>query len=237
MRPIHYLEPGDRFPPTSLALAEPNGLLAVGGEINAATLLRAYRRGIFPCYGPTQPVLWWTPNPRTVLFPSELHISRSLRKTLRRDSWLLAVDLQFEHVMAACAEPRRGVADTWIDADMLGAYTDLHKNGFAHSIEVLDRSGELIGGLYGVALGGIFFGESMFARRSDASKVALVALVYLLLQAGIQLIDCQADTTHLRSLGSRTIDRLDFERRLAQTVDMEIDPASWRLPASCGELL
>ena len=231
------LGPGEDFPPSREALEYPNGLLAAGGELTPARLLSAYRRGIFPWYEEPQPVLWWTPNPRAVLFPAELHISRSLRRVLRRDSFALATDTAFGEVMAACAEPRRDALGTWIGRDMLAAYIALHREGHAHSVEVLDGTGQLVGGLYGVALGGVFFGESMFSRQPDASKVALVALVDILSRGGFGLIDCQVGNPHLTSLGARDIDRLDFEARLAQNVGNEVDPGIWSLPGTCGALL
>jgi leucyl/phenylalanyl-tRNA--protein transferase len=237
MRPILRLEKDSDFPPSSEALDYPNGLLAVGGELTTQRLLAAYRQGIFPWYEEPQPVLWWTPDPRSVLFPDELHISRSLRKTLRRDKFHLAVDSQFARVMGECAQLRLDGLGTWIDDDMIAAYCTLQALGFAHSIEVLDEDGVLLGGLYGVALGQVFFGESMFSRASDASKVALVALVSILRRRGFQMIDCQVETDHMNSLGARTIKRLDFERRLAQTVDIETDAGTWQLPATCGDLL
>ena len=237
MRQIRYLNANDDFPPTDEALEYPNGLLAVGGDLTAERLLEAYRRGIFPWYEEPQPVLWWTPDPRSVLYPDELHISRSLRKTLRRDAFALAVDQQFEAVMAACAELRGDGLGTWIGDDMLQAYCALHELGHAHSIEVMDDRGILVGGLYGVAIGRTFFGESMFSDVTDASKVALVALVSMLRRAGFEMIDCQVQSEHLDSLGARDIPRLDFERRLAQTIGMDIDAGMWNLPATCGGLL
>jgi len=234
---LHALRPGGSFPPTSEALREPNGLLAIGGSLDVPTLLAAYRRGIFPWYEAPQPVLWWTPDPRAVLFPENLHVSRSLRRTLRRDAFALSADRDFEAVMRACAEPRDGCAGTWIDSAMLDAYAALHRAGHAHSIEVRDDEGALVGGLYGVAIGGAFFGESMFARAADASKVALVALVKLLRERGFELIDCQMDTAHLRSLGARNLSRLDFERRLAHTVEKRVSSAAWALPPRCGDLM
>jgi leucyl/phenylalanyl-tRNA--protein transferase len=236
-RRIPFLHSGDDFPPSSEALEYPNGLLAAGGELSPERLLAAYRRGIFPWYEEPQPVLWWTPDPRSVLLPCELHVSRSLRKVLRQDGFTLAVDTAFAAVMAACAAPRRDSHGTWIGRDMLRAYIELHRLGFAHSVEVLDPAGELVGGLYGVALGGVFFGESMFSRRRDASKVALVALVNIVSRGGFGLIDCQVGNPHLASLGAREIDRLDFEARLAQTIAIESDPGIWSLPGTCGELL
>jgi leucyl/phenylalanyl-tRNA--protein transferase len=182
-------------------------------------------------------VLWWTPDPRSVLFPGELHVSRSLRKTLRANAFHLSVDSQFSQVMRACADPRADDQGTWIDEDMISAYSQLHTAGVAHSIEVLDGEGRLVGGLYGVAIGQAFFGESMFSRQPDTSKIALVGLVNILHRGGFQIIDCQVENAHLNSLGARNITRLDFERRLAQTVDAETDAEIWHLPVTCGELL
>ena len=233
---ILFLGPGDDFPSTEGALREPNGLLAAGGDLGPARLLAAYRRGIFPWYEEPQPVLWWSPDPRTVLFPAELHISRSLRRRLRQDRLALAVDQRFNEVMRACAEPRKDGLGTWIGTDMLRAYTALHYRGLAHSIEVLGPGGELVGGLYGIALGRVFFGESMFSRSTDASKVALVALVDILRRGDYALIDCQVGNPHLRSLGARELDRLDFEQRLAQNIDLQTDPGCWFLPDTCGGL-
>jgi leucyl/phenylalanyl-tRNA--protein transferase len=234
---IPFLQPGDDFPLTSQALAEPNGLLAVGGELSAQRLLDAYRRGIFPWYEEPQPVLWWSPDPRAVLVPGELHISRSLRRVLRRDRFRLAVDTAFSEVVAACAGPRRHSAGTWIGRDIVNAYTRLHCQGHAHSVEVFDLSGKLAGGLYGVALGRVFFGESMFSHQRDASKIALVGLVRILRHAGFGLIDCQVGNPHLDSLGARTIARLDFEAHLAQNINFQADPGTWSLPATSGALL
>ena len=235
MRAIPRLD--SDFPPSCEALDDPNGLLAVGGELTPQRLLAAYRRGIFPWYEEPQPVLWWTPDPRSILLPDELHLSRSLRKTLRANAFHLAVDGQFTRVMGECAQLRGDGLGTWIDDDMTAAYSLLHAQGIAHSVEVLDRDGALVGGLYGVALGRVFFGESMFSRTSDASKVALVALVDILRRGEFQLIDCQVESAHMNSLGAHNINRLDFERRLAQTVDIATDAGIWTLPATCGDLL
>jgi len=215
----------------------PNGLLAFGGGLSVQRLLDAYRRGFFPWYQAPQPVLWWTPDPRSVLFPGDVHISRSLRKTLRSNIFKLGVDRNFLQVMRACAKVRREGIGTWIDDDMLEAYAQLHRLGFAHSVEVMDETGMLVGGLYGVSLGRVFFGESMFSAACDASKVALVALVDILQRGGFHMIDCQVENEHLNSLGACNISRLDFERRLAQTVDVETDDAIWHLPTDCGDLL
>ena len=237
MRQIKRIGQSADFPPSSEALDYPNGLLAVGGDLEPATLLAAYRRGIFPWYEEPQPVLWWTPDPRSVLFPDELHVSRSLRKTLRNGEFQLDVDQRFARVMRNCSKLRGDGLGTWIDEAMIEAYTTLHELGYAHSIEVLDVEGRLVGGLYGVAMGRIFFGESMFSQSNDASKVALVALVAILKSAQFHLIDCQVESDHLNSLGARNISRLDFEQRLAQTIDMETKTDMWRLPSNCKELL
>lgn len=237
MRQIRRLDADTPFPPSTEALDYPNGLLAVGGGLSESRLLAAYRRGIFPWYEAPQPVLWWTPDPRSVLFPDELHISRSLRKTLRANRFQLAIDRQFRRVMWECAKLRGDGLGTWIDEDMVAAYARLHQRGYAHSVEVLDESGALVGGLYGVALGRVFFGESMFSAVTDASKVALVALVNIARRGGLELIDCQVESAHLNSLGARNINRLDFEQRLAQTVDVETGSDIWCLPATCGDLL
>ena len=237
MRRIRQLKHNADFPPSAEALEYPNGLLAVGGELDTPTLLAAYRRGIFPWYEEPQPVLWWTPDPRSVLFPGELHVSRSLRKTLRRDALRLDVDRRFPQVMRNCAQLRGDGLGTWIDETMINAYSTLQSQGYAHSIEVLDNSGALVGGLYGVALGRVFFGESMFSRVTDASKVALVALIDILRRGQFHMIDCQMESEHLNSLGARNISRLDFERRLDQTIGMETNADIWQLPASCGALL
>jgi leucyl/phenylalanyl-tRNA--protein transferase len=181
--------------------------------------------------------MWWTPNPRSILLPQSLHISRSLRKTLLRNQFRLSVDRCFASVMQHCAQTRADAPGTWIGQDMLDAYTQLHGRGVAHSIEVYDLDNKLVGGLYGVALGRAFFGESMFSLRSDASKVAMVALSQLLLRAGFDLIDCQVESEHLNSLGATNVSRVDFERMLAHTVDVAMDPDIWTLPLTCGELL
>ena len=236
MARLTYLEAGEDFPPTNQALTRPNGLLAAGGSLDAPTLLAAYRQGIFPWYEASQPVLWWTPDPRAVLFPEELHISRSLRRRLRRNRFELSADRAFEQVMRACAEPRPGQGGTWIDGAMCRAYGELHALGWAHSVEVWERD-TLVGGLYGVCIGEVFFGESMFSRATDASKIALVGLVRILEGRDAGLIDCQVETAHLNSLGARRIPRVDFEKRLAQTVDKGPRCAPWSLSSSCGELV
>jgi leucyl/phenylalanyl-tRNA--protein transferase len=237
MQHITHLDGDVEFPPSSKALDDPNGLLAMGGKLSVERLLAAYRRGIFPWYEAPQPVLWWTPDPRSILFPDELHISQSLRKTLRKNTFELSVDRLFKQVMRACAQPRRDGAGTWIDEDMVAAYDQLHRLGRAHSVEVKNKAGILVGGLYGVSLGQVFFGESMFSIETDASKVALVALVDILRRGCFHMVDCQVENEHLNSLGARSIPRLDFEQRLAQTVDVETNGDIWQIPANCGDLL
>lgn len=214
------------FPPPERALKEPNGLLAAGGDLSPERLLAAYRRGIFPWYGEGEPILWWSPDPRMVLFPGELIVSRSLRKTLRNTAYEIRFDHAFDAVIKACADPRPGQPGTWITDEMRAAYNRLHSMGRAHSVETWIE-GELAGGLYGVALGRVFFGESMFSRRRDASKIALVALVERLKNDGYELIDCQLHTNHLQSLGARNIPRWQFLRRLAELIHYPREPGSW----------
>jgi leucyl/phenylalanyl-tRNA--protein transferase len=209
---ITWLAPdGDRewFPPLDQVLDEPEGLLAAGGDLSISRLLAAYRRGIFPWYSAGQPVLWWSPNPREVLIPAEFRCSRSLAKTLRNRGFGVTFDGDFAAVVDACAARREHSPGTWITPEMLAAYCALHAQGHAHSVEVrLD--GTLVGGLYGVLLGQVFFGESMFSRERDASKVALARLAERAVVAGVQLIDCQLPTPHLRSLGSKPMPRHEF---------------------------
>jgi leucyl/phenylalanyl-tRNA--protein transferase len=220
MRRITWLSAHDApewFPPLEDALAEPSGLLAAGADLSIRRLLAAYRRGIFPWYAPGQPVLWWAPDPRTVLFPAEFRCHRSLAKTLRNKGYHVDIDQQFEAVIEACAAPRARSPGTWITPEMRAAYVRLHHLGFAHSLEVM-RAGVLAGGLYGVRLGGVFFGESMFSRQRDASKVALAHLVALCAGNDIALIDCQMPSAHLASLGARSISRAEFQRLLERWI-------------------
>jgi leucyl/phenylalanyl-tRNA--protein transferase len=215
---ITWLTPeGDRewFPPLDQALDEPDGLLAAGGDLAPARLLAAYRRGIFPWYSAGQPVLWWAPNPREVLIPGDFRCSRSLAKTLRNRGFEVTFDREFAAVMKACAARRENSAGTWITPEMHAAYCELHTRGHAHSVEVR-LNGALVGGLYGVLMGRVFFGESMFSRERDASKVAFARLVERAVVAGLQLIDCQLPTAHLRSLGSQPMARTEFSRRVAE---------------------
>lgn len=206
---LPWLRPDTPFPPLERALAEPNGLLAAGGDLSVARLLAAYRRGIFPWFSPGEPILWWAPDPRMVLFPDEFKVSRSLKKRLARADYEVRVDTAFARVMQACAEPREAAGGTWISPTMIAAYTALHEAGYAHSFETW-IDGELAGGLYGVALGRAFYGESMFARQTDASKIALAHLVRHLQAQGYGVIDCQMNTRHLASLGAREIPRAEF---------------------------
>jgi len=215
---IAWLAPGEPFPPIEQAMVEPNGLLAAGGELTAERLVQAYRRGIFPWYSDEQPILWWSPDPRFVLYVDEIKISRSLRKTIRRGDFELKVDTAFDSVIAACARSRAGQGGTWITGEVAAAYSELHRLGLAHSIETW-QEGELVGGLYGVSVGRMFFGESMFAARTDASKIALVALARLLGSHDCPLIDCQQETAHLASFGARGIPRTRFQRELSALID------------------
>ncbi len=220
MKTITWLSPQDapeRFPPLERALDEPAGLLAAGGDLSPARVLAAYQRGIFPWYSPGQPVLWWSPDPRAVLFPGELKVTRSLAKTLRNRGFETRIDADFEAVIEGCAAPRASSLGTWITPEMRAAYVELHRCGFAHSFETY-LEGRLVGGLYGVRLGGIFFGESMFSRERDASKVALVRLAEFCVAEGIVVIDCQLPSRHLQSLGSRSIPRSQFQALLRQHV-------------------
>jgi len=229
MRSPVLLDPyaeANRFPPVERALAEPNGLLAIGGCLDPGWLLEAYRRGIFPWFSPGQPILWWSPDPRMVLFPEHLRVSRSLLKVIRQGVYTVTLDRAFGAVIRACAEPRGADSGTWITADMITAYTRLHELGHAHSVEAW--FGDLLaGGLYGVALGRVFFGESMFFRRRDASKVAFVRLVRHLQSRGFTLIDCQMTTEHLKRFGAVEITRAEFARRLGACT-LEGSPAPWR---------
>lgn len=212
----------DSFPPLKNALKEPNGLLAAGGDLSPQRLLEAYSKGIFPWFNEGDPILWWSPDPRMVLFPDELKISRSLHKALQKKHYQIRADYNFVQVMHACALPRKGQAGTWIHPEMIAAYSALYERGLAHSVETW-IDGKLAGGLYGVSLGKIFFGESMFSRVPDASKIALVFLVKYLQRQGFGLIDCQVKTSHLASLGAREISREKFSQILT-TLIVAIEP-------------
>ena len=214
---LHPGDPPDAFPPVETALTDPDGLLCVGGDLSPARLLAAYRRGIFPWFSEGQPILWWSPDPRTVLYPAEFKVSRSLAKTIRNRGFAVSVDRAFAEVMARCADERLRPEGTWISPQMRAAYQRLHELGLAHSYETWD-GGRLVGGLYGVELGQVFFGESMFSLERDASKVALAALVRAMHEHNGRLIDCQVASAHLETLGARSIPRRQFVRELAEAV-------------------
>jgi leucyl/phenylalanyl-tRNA--protein transferase len=216
------------FPPPNKALREPNGLLALGGCLSQSRLLKAYRHGIFPWYNPGDPILWWSPNPRLVLFPDKLIISRSLQKTLRKNMFSVTVDKAFDKVVDCCAGSRKEVTGTWITADIYTAYNQLHQTGVAHSVEAW-LGDELVGGLYGVAMGLVFFGESMFHTKTDASKVAFARLVTLLKSWNYQLIDCQVHTSHLESFGAEEIDRDYFNSLLDQYCVIPAQATAWQM--------
>jgi leucyl/phenylalanyl-tRNA--protein transferase len=213
------------FPPLERALRDPNGLLAAGGDLTPDRLIQAYRHGCFPWFQDGQPILWWSPDPRTVLLPSELHVSRSLSKVMRQERYRVSFDQCFTQVIRACAAPRSYAAETWITTPMQDAYLELHKRGIAHSVEVW-RGQELVGGLYGLAMGQLFFGESMFSRADNASKVGFATLVERLRAWGFVLIDCQMPTEHLISLGARSIPRTEFAQYLKNHLD-QLTSADW----------
>lgn len=213
---IPWLSENAPFPPVAQALREPNGLLAAGGSLSADKLLNAYRQGIFPWFSPGDPVLWWSPDPRMVLMPDEFRLSDSLQKILRRGTFEVRLNTSFEQVMRACAAPRAGQADTWIDEQMIAAYCELNRLGHAISVETWLR-GELVGGLYGVAIGGMFYGESMYSQVSNASKIALAHLC----GQPFGMIDCQMHTHHLASLGAKQIPREQFIAKLEELIHCE----------------
>jgi leucyl/phenylalanyl-tRNA--protein transferase len=224
---IPWLEPDTPFPPVDQALREPDGLLAAGLDLAPDRILDAYRHGIFPWFSEGQPVLWWSPNPRMVLVPAEIRITRSLLKVLRNRPYEVRCDSAFAAVMRACAAPRGGQAGTWISEGMIGAYTALHERGYAHSVETW-IDGRLAGGLYGMAIGRMFYGESMFASERDASKIALVHLARYLETQDFGLIDCQMNTDHLASMGGREIPRHEFCRVLAECTAHGHRPGRWQ---------
>ena len=224
-----WIDPGDpdlSFPDVHLALREPDGLLAVGGDLNPRRILSAYRRGIFPWYSDRQPILWWSPDPRTVLFPAHLRISRSLLRTLRSARFEVTMDRAFDRVIAACAAPRRDSTGTWITPAIATAYRELYVQGHAHSVECW-RDGKLAGGLYGIAIGRVFFGESMFSQVTDASKVAFAWLVRHLRAQEFGLIDCQVYSDHLASLGAEEIARDEFIQHLESLCEAGDSPQRW----------
>jgi leucyl/phenylalanyl-tRNA--protein transferase len=223
---IPWLGPEPVFPPVTQALGHPNGLLAAGGDLSPRRILSAYCEGIFPWFSEGEPILWWSPAPRMVLYPEELKVSRSLAKTLRNLDYEIRVDSAFDEVMRACAEPRAGQDGTWIVPEMVAAYCRLHQLGYAHSFETW-IDGELVGGLYGVAIGRMFYGESMFSRRADASKLAFVHMVRHLAGQGVGMIDCQMHTAHLASLGARLVPRDVFLATLKERVGQSQPDRMW----------
>lgn len=225
---IALLDPHDResFPDVAQALREPNGLLAIGGDLTPTRLRNAYRRGIFPWFNPGDPILWWSPDPRTLLFPTQLRISRSLAKRLRRQTFEVTLDRAFGQVIRGCALPREPHGGTWLIPAMIAAYEALHRRGLAHSVEVW-QEGRLVGGLYGVAIGRAFFGESMFSRVTDASKVALVHLCRRLADWEFGLIDCQMRTDHLMRMGAVELPRGDFVALLNRFCPLPGRDKSW----------
>jgi leucyl/phenylalanyl-tRNA---protein transferase len=225
---IPFLQPSDPFPPLERALRRPNGLLAAGRDLSVATLADAYRQGIFPWFSDREPILWWSPDPRMVLFPAELHVPKSLARRMRKADYRVTADTAFDQVIRGCAAPRSDHGGTWITRRMIYAYERLHAAGFAHSVETW-MGGDLIGGLYGVAIGRAFFGESMFTRRSDGSKIALVGLVRQLQAWGFGVIDCQMQTAHLAVFGAREIPRREFSAMLGPLVRASSLPGPWVL--------
>ena len=225
---LTWLSRNTPFPPVEIALRAPNGLLAAGADLSPERLIAAYSHGIFPWFSEGEPILWWSPDPRMVLFPSELRVSRSLAKTLRNRDYEVRSDTAFRAVMEACSARRPGQIGTWISPQMVDAYVNLHELGIAHSVETW-IGGQLAGGLYGVELGRAFFGESMFSRERDASKIALVHLVRHLAGRGVRIIDCQMATGHLASLGAREIARSEFSARLTELVKLPQAPGRWQL--------
>lgn len=226
---IVWLDPGDppnAFPGIDDALVEPEGLLAAGGDLSSERLIEAYRRGIFPWFDEGQPILWWSPDPRCVLRPGEFHASRSLRRAIRKSSFEIRFNTAFPEVIRACAEPRPAQAGTWITRDMMLAYERLHAEGWAHSVEVWDNA-ELAGGVYGIAIGKMFFGESMFSRRTNASKFGMLALAHIMSNNDFALLDCQVVSAHLSTLGARMIPRSEFAAVLATACEPPTAFENW----------
>ncbi len=222
------------FPSVENALEDPNGLLAVGGDLSAARLVSAYRNGIFPWFNHDQPILWWSPDPRMVLFPQDFHLSRRLKKTIRQNKFQLTFDTCFEQVMRACAQPRPTQPETWITPAMLRAYVELHEQGIAHSFESW-QDGKLVGGLYGIAIGKVFFGESMFSFQTDASKIVFAHAVSVLTQWGYELIDCQVASEHLASFGAADISRKEFTAHLQNHTNLAAAALAWQTQETLQE--
>lgn len=227
---LNWLDPRDPhqpFPPPHLAMRDPNGLLAIGGDLSPERLVHAYSQGIFPWFNPDEPILWWSPDPRAVLVPTDFHASRSLAKRLRQGHFAVTLDHAFRRVLKQCAGTRANSHGTWLSRAMQDAYAALHERGLAHSVEVWIR-GELVGGLYGVALGRVFFGESMFSHAPDTSKIALATLARQLAAWQFTLIDCQIASAHLASLGARTIPRRSFLAQLREALKDGARTGIWR---------
>lgn len=211
--PLVLLDPhtsDEPFPPVEMAWDEPNGLLAFGGDLSPTRLINAYKSGIFPWYNPDEPIYWWSPNPRAVLYPNKIHLSRSLRKTIRNKDYTITFDMAFSHVVQSCAKPRLQSSGTWITTEMHLAYIKLHHMNVAHSVEVWNKDKELVGGLYGVSSGGVFSGESMFSKERDTSKIAFIALAWHMHNWGYSIIDCQIENSHLSSMGAENIERKKY---------------------------
>ena len=228
---LPWLDPHNEnapFPSPKQALDNPRGLVAAGGDLSPARILRAYRLGLFPWYEQGQPILWWSPNPRGVLYPNAFIAHKSLQKTLKRRCWQITYDESFQDVIAACAQPRDYARSTWITQDMMRAYCHLHQLNHAHSVEVCDQSGDLIGGIYGLSIGTIFFAESMFSRVTDTSKVALLYLCAYLDNWGYTLIDTQLPSSHLTSLGGIEISRKDYLSRLSKHIEAAPHYHAWQ---------
>ena len=229
-------DPPSNFPPVSAALTEPDGLLAAGGDLSAERLLCAYRKGIFPWYDDGQPLLWWSPDPRCVFLPGDYRVSRRLQRELQNSSAEIRVNTCFPDVVQHCAGPRKSEQGTWITPAIMNAFDGLHEHRWAHSIEVWE-SGELVGGLYGLAIGRVFFGESMFSRKSNTSKIALLYLANRLTAGDIELLDCQVVSGHLMTLGARTMPRNDFVRTLESACEPAARMTNWLdTPLACSQL-
>ena len=232
---LKWLDPTDpnySFPSPESALDDPEGLLAAGGDLSSERILKAYRCGIFPWYQQPQPILWWCPNPRGVLYPKQSIAHKSVLRTLRRQQWRVTFDTDFENVIQACAEPRTYSRNTWITDEMKQAYGELHEQGYAHSLEVWNQQGKLVGGIYGLAMGKIFAGESMFSRANDASKIALLSLAAYLDTWGYTMIDTQLPSKHLSSLGGQSISRKLYLQQLEHSIQQQVSTQAWQLGES-----
>lgn len=232
---LHWLDPRNPdqpFPPVEQAMVEPNGLLAIGGDLSPSRMIRAYAQGIFPWYNPDEPILWWCPDPRTVIRPGQMHVSRSLRRAIRRADYAVTMNQDFDQVIRRCAAPRSGQKGTWLGPEMRHAYRELHDAGFCQSIEIW-RFGRLIGGLYGISLGRSFFGESMFSHATNGSKLALYYLSEQLAAWQFDLIDCQISSQHLLSLGAEELPRPQFQQILNTSVRRPGRAGPWQIEIDC----